>query len=823
MISLPLPPVRGAELLLLAHRNVAVLRTLWPATDGTDDHGRGPGEAANQGKEKSEFFSSLKQVGGQKGSNEGGTYVDKSGQKWYVKNYKDPAQAAGEHVSNQVYKAVGAKVPETVLGPNGKLASKWMDDAGHTLAEHGVTQDNANKILDHFAADVMVANWDTVGTGHDNILVSKSGEVTRVDQGGTLLHRAQGALKPESALHGISEWNKLSDRNVNPYYSKVFHVAGVKNADALGSRVVSQVAALDKARPAAGWKSFVEKHAPNAPKGYAEKAGKVLESRHTLLREKVASLKGLAGWDPALHPRDPDGKFGDGDGSTKAPAEKKQKAAPATKEQIAKAVALKKEGHSYAHIEKHTGLNPKQAATIVHKHNKAEAALKEKAVLPMAKPTVAPAAKPTATPTMTPEAWAKQTGITSGVGGQHTIAFNAVTAKYEVKDPSGVVIASKFSQIGANQIKEGLNAGLKYDPLSGGIAKSTYSYVPAEAGHFSQFGKVYDKTGQEIGKVDSTKPGGWVAHQAGSPLLGGKPAYGAKSSGTPTPTTVGGSHPFVTSTVTGQVYTWQEKTTANSPGANKENLGKWAYFDQNGKQVSAPHAKDDAIKAQATMHNGKGLDYKPPVASSYTGDQYHVSHDVGGALGLGTQKWPISDNVERKIGTSTHTELTQSGTKWANSLDKTEKNAVASYTGSSYSHINSELYKGGSITPGSSAAKIQSALNKAPSPPPPQLVWRGVSNQGAKQLVGKLAVGDKLKMDGFQSTSIKPEFANSWGGGHVVFEIKPSKGAYIQPISHHSNEYEYLLPHGASYRVHGITTVNLHGTKKSVVQLEMLQ
>jgi hypothetical protein len=731
MLSLPLEPAFAARLLLLAYVNTRMLGDV----AGHEFHG-------NQWSD----LGALTKVGGQKGSNEGGTYVDKSGQKYYVKNYKDPSQAVGEHVANAVYRAVGAKVPETTLGPNGQLASKWMGEAGHTLGEHGVDKATANKVLDHFAADVLTANWDAVGTGHDNILVSKSGEVTRVDQGGTLLHRAQGALKPESALHGISEWDRLSDRHTNPYYAKVFHAAGVKNADALGSRAVAQVAAIDKVRPKEGWRSFVEKHAPNAPKGYAEKAGKVLESRHALLRAKVASLKALE-WDESLHPRDEHGKFGQGDGV------KKEKAKPATKEQIAKAVELKKLGHSYAHIEKHTGLNPKQAATIVHKHNKAEAALKEKAALAgPQKATAADVAKASGLPTPPPPG----------------------PSPFAKSDPYWAKDYSK---------------GNEYD-------KSTGTWVPK--------GTAKSPYGEADKPVTAVKlPAQIVSNTHGDDESAGHVLH---------------------SGIANQSYTWQEKTTANSPGANKENLGKFAYFDDHGKQVSAPFAKTDYQKAQATIHQGKGADYVKPAVTTptYQGPQYHVTHEPGGAVEVGTGKWPIANDVDRKLGTATPAALTASGNTWANSLTSKERSAIEDYTKSSYQYINSELYHGGAIQANTSAAHIASALAKAPSPPPPALVWRGLSNDGAKQLVGKLKAGDKITIPGFQSTSIKPEFANSWGGGHVVFEIKPTKGAYIRPLSSFKHEQEYLLPHNASYRVHAITTVKLAGTSKSVVQLEQL-
>ena len=120
-------------------------------------------------------------------------------------------------------------------------------------------------------------------------------------------------------------------------------------------------------------------------------------------------------------------------------------------------------------------------------------------------------------------------------------------------------------------------------------------------------------------------------------------------------------------------------------------------------------------------------------------------------------------------------------------------------------------------------ANVEKALAKAPSPPPPELVWRGASNKGAQEFVAGLSAGDVITMKGFQSTSINPTFAHGWGGGQVLFEIKPAKGAYVRPISHHSGEYEYLLPHGAKYTVRGMAKIKLGGSASpvNVVQLEM--
>jgi DNA topoisomerase-1 len=252
-----------------------------------DENGQWTDGGSNS-KGSSEWFAGLKKIGSAKGSNEGGTFVDKDGKKYYVKNYKDSTQAAGEHISNAIYRKLGADVPNTILGPDGKIASEWLHDAGPTLGHTGVTPANADAILDHFVADVFTMNWDAVGTGHDNVLVSDKSKVTRVDQGGTLLHRAQGALKPDALLDGLGEWKSLRDQN--SYYAKVFSVAKVKDADALGKRVVRQIEAIEKLRPTGGWREFVTKAAPNAPVKYRDRVSQMLESRQKLLTEKKESL-----------------------------------------------------------------------------------------------------------------------------------------------------------------------------------------------------------------------------------------------------------------------------------------------------------------------------------------------------------------------------------------------------------------------------------------------------------------------------------------------------------------------------------------------------
>ena len=103
---------------------------------------------------------------------------------------------------------------------------------------------------------------------------------------------------------------------------------------------------------------------------------------------------------------------------------------------------------------------------------------------------------------------------------------------------------------------------------------------------------------------------------------------------------------------------------------------------------------------------------------------------------------------------------------------------------------------------------IASALAKAPKPPPPELVWRGLP-EGARSKFEKFATGDVFGLDGFQSSSIKPQFADNWGP--VLLEIQPAYGGYINEISTFKDrEYEYLLPHAKNYQFVGTKNVLIH-------------
>ena len=160
-------------------------------------------------------------VGKQAGSNPGGVFHDDAGVAWYVKLPKSSNIARNEVLAAKLYEAAGVAVPElkhvTVGGKLG-IASRMVP--GLEKLPAGAGADVAG-VMDGFAVDAWLANWDVVGLEHDNLLVGPDGQAVRVDVGGSLVYRAQG--EPKGAAFGstVGELETLTNGK-NPQSSEVF-------------------------------------------------------------------------------------------------------------------------------------------------------------------------------------------------------------------------------------------------------------------------------------------------------------------------------------------------------------------------------------------------------------------------------------------------------------------------------------------------------------------------------------------------------------------------------------------------------------------------
>jgi len=188
--------------------------------------------------------SGWKQIGPQAGSNPGGLFEDGEGAQWYVKFPADAAQAHNEVLAAKLYKVVGIDVPEVSLVTQHNqvgVASRIID---------GLKKDGAalqagkiSGVADGFATDAWLANWDVVGLGYDNLLINGTRAI-RVDTGGALLFRAQGAAKGAAFGDAVTELRSLRDVATNPQAANVFGFLSKAEVKASVARVLATDDAL---------------------------------------------------------------------------------------------------------------------------------------------------------------------------------------------------------------------------------------------------------------------------------------------------------------------------------------------------------------------------------------------------------------------------------------------------------------------------------------------------------------------------------------------------------------------------------------------------
>lgn len=224
-------------------------------------------------------------LAGPSGTNPGGRYRGSDGVERYVKLYSNAVQAYGEVLANNIYRDLGLSAPKSqAFSHEGKVAVANDIMPGHELGASNITPQIAKEILKGFAADVLTANWDAVGLEHDNVLVNGS-TVSRIDNGGTFLMRAQGGLKPDSLLNKIGETQSLLDRHINPAYAAVADKADVLSYKEVPDlhKQIRDIAALEKA--SGGWRNYVNSVAGDMPSNAKDKVVAMLESRTKLLKE----------------------------------------------------------------------------------------------------------------------------------------------------------------------------------------------------------------------------------------------------------------------------------------------------------------------------------------------------------------------------------------------------------------------------------------------------------------------------------------------------------------------------------------------------------
>lgn len=134
---------------------------------------------------------------------------------------------AEEMAADGIYQALGVNVPEfqEYRNSRGQLVKLSRFIEGKMLGDLDPAAKAAalDEIRKGFAVDALMGNWDVIGMGEDNILVEPNGTVWRIDNGGALRYRAQGALKDPKAWNaGVVDLWGMRSPTINPKAAEVF-------------------------------------------------------------------------------------------------------------------------------------------------------------------------------------------------------------------------------------------------------------------------------------------------------------------------------------------------------------------------------------------------------------------------------------------------------------------------------------------------------------------------------------------------------------------------------------------------------------------------
>lgn len=221
----------------------------------------------------------LVQVGPQKGSNEGGEFLDQStGIRWYVKYPTSEDIARNEVLAAKLYELAGIDVPELhLIDVNGRkaIASRIVDGVRKARPDELAV---AAGTADGFAVDAWLANWDTVGLGYDNLLL-RAGRAIRIDVGGSLRYRAQGTLKGAAFDDAVSELESLRRPVPNIDNSQVVAVFGKLTPSQIEDSV-ARVLRLDEG----DIRAIVERFGPLNEKTRRDLADLLIARRATIAR-----------------------------------------------------------------------------------------------------------------------------------------------------------------------------------------------------------------------------------------------------------------------------------------------------------------------------------------------------------------------------------------------------------------------------------------------------------------------------------------------------------------------------------------------------------
>lgn len=248
-----------------------------------------PGKTGAANDEK--VFKFVKALGGFSGMN-ASLVVDGKGNKFVRK------EATGdkiEHMQEEMladllYAKIGTGRKFIMEEKNGKLYkySPFIENAQPLMNVKGEAREAAYKELQKgFAMDVLMANWDVLGQGLDNVLVGDDGSVHRIDNGGSLRFTAQG--------------HKKGAGGKDPYSKEVKEIYSMRAPNNGAGRAYASMSDVDAA---INIHKFLVDHSATI--------AKALKSEKSLLETVFARMSYMKNWAESIVPYDKIKAYGQG-------------------------------------------------------------------------------------------------------------------------------------------------------------------------------------------------------------------------------------------------------------------------------------------------------------------------------------------------------------------------------------------------------------------------------------------------------------------------------------------------------------------------------
>jgi hypothetical protein len=231
-----------------------------------------------------EHFSFVKKLGG---SNQGGLFKEPTTDKlYYIKLYTDPNQAYIEHLANDFYSKMGAKVPKTrivVINGNTVYISSYITNQ-QKFNLMNLRPGIARRICDDLVYDQFLANWDVVGQYYSNIILTTSNEIYRIDNGGSLMYRAQGDLKSQD------DYSKIIIAN---YYKKILAMTNYTTfCDIPGYR--SKLNKIVSLRDTfGGFENYIKQVVPELSAELLKQTTDIFEQRLSVIQQSITDCAKL--------------------------------------------------------------------------------------------------------------------------------------------------------------------------------------------------------------------------------------------------------------------------------------------------------------------------------------------------------------------------------------------------------------------------------------------------------------------------------------------------------------------------------------------------